>query len=106
MKRCLYCNQEFEPKNPKGKFCSSKCKVASSRSKKAAKDAGKEKANRNQSPKKETGDEAKKSLEEQFDQIIKNKYHTDVFAGIKITAEDKLPSRLDRMKQLTENRNK
>jgi predicted GIY-YIG superfamily endonuclease len=27
MKSCLYCNTEFEPKKPKAKFCSDKCRV-------------------------------------------------------------------------------
>lgn len=27
MKKCKYCHKEFEPKNPKGKFCSDKCRV-------------------------------------------------------------------------------
>lgn len=31
MKKCKYCHKEFEPKNPKGKFCSDKCRVYASR---------------------------------------------------------------------------
>lgn len=31
MKNCKYCDREFEPKNPKGKFCSDKCRVYFSR---------------------------------------------------------------------------
>ena len=31
MKKCQYCKAEFEPKNPKGKFCSDKCRVYASR---------------------------------------------------------------------------
>lgn len=27
-KECLFCETKFTPKNPKGKFCSDKCKVA------------------------------------------------------------------------------
>ncbi len=27
MKKCLRCQKDFEPKNPKGKFCSDKCRV-------------------------------------------------------------------------------
>ena len=27
MKKCKYCNKDFEPKNPKGKFCSDRCRV-------------------------------------------------------------------------------
>lgn len=32
MKNCLQCNAEFEPKNSKGVFCSTKCRVAYGRS--------------------------------------------------------------------------
>lgn len=31
MKKCSYCGKDFEPKNPKGKFCSDKCRVYFSR---------------------------------------------------------------------------
>lgn len=31
MIKCKYCSKEFEPKNPKGKFCSDKCRVYASR---------------------------------------------------------------------------
>ena len=31
MKNCLHCKKEFEPKNPKGKYCSTKCRVYHSR---------------------------------------------------------------------------
>jgi len=27
MKKCIKCGGEFEPKNPKGRFCSDKCRV-------------------------------------------------------------------------------
>lgn len=33
MKNCLQCNSEFEPKNPKGKFCSDACKLKFNRAK-------------------------------------------------------------------------
>lgn len=33
MKKCKRCNADFEPKNPKGKFCSDKCRVYWSREK-------------------------------------------------------------------------
>lgn len=36
-KDCLNCETKFTPKNPKGKFCSDKCKVAYSRKNKSAK---------------------------------------------------------------------
>lgn len=34
MKKCPICGVEFQPKNPKGKFCSAKCRLKSSRIKK------------------------------------------------------------------------
>lgn len=33
MKKCKHCEKEFKPKNPKGKFCSDKCRVYFSRKK-------------------------------------------------------------------------
>jgi hypothetical protein len=33
MKICKHCEKEFNPKNPKGKFCSDKCRVYYSRKK-------------------------------------------------------------------------
>jgi hypothetical protein len=33
MKKCLFCGKDFEPKNPKGKFCSDKCKMKEARAK-------------------------------------------------------------------------
>lgn len=40
MKKCLQCGSEFEPKNPKGKFCSDKCRVYWNRKKGGLKTAG------------------------------------------------------------------
>lgn len=37
MKKCKHCGKEFEPKNPKGKFCSDKCRVYASRAVKSEK---------------------------------------------------------------------
>lgn len=34
MKKCIVCGADFEPKNPKGKFCSDKCKMKAARDKK------------------------------------------------------------------------
>ena len=31
MKKCNHCGKDFEPKNPKGKYCSDKCRVYASR---------------------------------------------------------------------------
>lgn len=31
MKKCKHCGIDFEPKNPKGKFCSDKCRVYNNR---------------------------------------------------------------------------
>jgi len=36
MKKCLYCNVEFTPKNPKGKFCSDNHRVYWNRQNKPA----------------------------------------------------------------------
>lgn len=37
MKNCLVCGVEFEPKNPKGVYCSTKCRMKGMRKKKAFK---------------------------------------------------------------------
>ena len=37
MPLCLNCDTEFTPKNPKGKYCSDRCKVAYNRKKNASK---------------------------------------------------------------------
>lgn len=34
MKKCIVCGTDFEPKNPKGKYCSDKCKMKDARTKK------------------------------------------------------------------------
>lgn len=31
IKQCLFCGKEFEPKNPKGVYCSDKCRVYANR---------------------------------------------------------------------------
>ena len=43
-KECLHCETKFTPKNPKGKFCSDRCKVAYSRKNKGQNVAQKEPA--------------------------------------------------------------
>ncbi len=37
MHECLNCGNDFNPKNPKGKYCSDRCKVAYNRKKNASK---------------------------------------------------------------------
>ena len=34
MKKCIVCGDQFEPKNPKGVYCSPKCKMRDARAKK------------------------------------------------------------------------
>jgi hypothetical protein len=33
MKKCKHCGKEYQPKNPKGKYCSDKCRVYGNRGK-------------------------------------------------------------------------